>query len=70
MKKALENTQREIMQLMVSIAQNDRANSERQLEEIKTMILDGLDHTADDEELVKWGKFLKIVEELETKLPV
>lgn len=55
---------------MVSIAQKDQGNAERQIEEIKEMILEGLDYTADDEELVKWSKYFKIVEELESKLGV
>lgn len=68
MSKALESTQREIMQLMVSIAQKDRAKSMEKLVEIKEMILDGLDHTVDDEELVRWSRFLKIIGELELKI--
>ncbi|MBW3518502.1 hypothetical protein [Flavobacterium sp. NKUCC04_CG] len=70
MKNSLENTQKKIMHLMVSIAQKDQGNAERQIEEIKEMILEGLDYTADDEELVKWSKYFKIVEELESKLGV
>ncbi len=55
---------------MVCIAQKDQLNAVRQIEQIKEMILEGLDHTADDEEVVKWSKYLKIVEELESKLGV
>lgn len=70
MENTLESTQKHIMQLMVTIAQNDHQNAKIQLDEIREMILEGLDYTADDEELVKWSKFLKIVDELETKLTV
>lgn len=70
MENTLESAQIHIMQLMVTIAQNDHQNAKLQLDEIREMILEGLDHAAADEELVKWSKFLKIVDELETKLTV
>ncbi|GEM_PF-3045835 len=70
MENTLESTQKHIMQLMVTIAQNDHQNAKKQLEEIREMILEGLDHTAADEELVRWSKFSKIVDELESKLTV
>jgi len=65
---ALENTKGDIMQLMVSVAQADRLKAEVQIQEIRELIFEEMDITTDDEELVQWGKYLKIVAELEAKL--
>ncbi|MDR0195110.1 MAG: hypothetical protein LBI73_08285 [Myroides sp.] len=64
----IEEVQQQIMQLMVLIAQNKKSEVSTAIEKIEESINDGLDFAKTDEEVVHWGKFLKIVEELKLKL--
>lgn len=66
--KKLDELQREIMQLMVLMAKKDKIKSMSKIESIRGDLYDALDFTDNDDELVRIGKFLKIIEELEGKL--
>ncbi|SFJ58527.1 hypothetical protein [Myroides guanonis] len=66
--KKLDELQREIMQLMVLMAEKDKIKSMSKIESIRVDLYDALDFADNDDELVRIGKFLKIVEELEGKL--
>lgn len=66
--KKLEELQREIMQLIIIIADKKNSEAVAKIENIRLELHDALDFAESDEELVRIGKFLKIVEELEGKL--
>lgn len=66
--KKLDELQREIMQLMVLMAKKDKIKSMSKIENIRGDLYDVLDFADNDDELVRIGKFLKIIEELEGKL--
>lgn len=66
--KKLDELQRETMQLMVLMAEKDKIKSMSKIESIRVDLYDALDFADNDDELVRIGKFLKIVEELEGKL--
>lgn len=66
--KKLDELQREIMQLMVLMAKKDKIKSMSKIESIRGDLYDVLDFADNDDELVRIGKFLKIIEELEGKL--
>ncbi|WP_121964289.1 hypothetical protein [Myroides sp. N17-2] len=64
----IEEVQQQIMQLMVLIAQNKKSEASKAIENIEEAINEGLDFAQTDEEVVHWGKFLKIIEELKLKI--
>ncbi|MEC4051563.1 hypothetical protein VSP10_02055 [Myroides odoratimimus] len=64
----IEEVQQQIMQLMVLIAQNKKEEASVAVEKIEESINDGLDYAQTDDEVVRWGKFLKIIEELKQKI--
>lgn len=64
----IEEVQQQIMQSMVLIAQNKKSEASAAIEKIEEEINEGLDFAKTDEEVVHWGKFLRIVEELKQKL--
>ncbi|WP_025125217.1 hypothetical protein [Myroides odoratimimus] len=64
----IEEVQQQIMQLMVLIAQNKKEEASVAVEKIEESINDGLDYAQTDDEVVRWGKFLKIIEELKLKI--
>ncbi|MGL4582536.1 MAG: hypothetical protein ACRCVU_06090 [Flavobacterium sp.] len=64
----IEEVQQQIMQLMVLIAQNKKSEASKAIENIEEAINEGLDFAQTDEEVVHWGKFLKIIEELKLKV--
>ncbi|AJA68150.1 hypothetical protein HX045_10410 [Myroides odoratimimus] len=64
----IEEVQQQIMQLMVLIAQNKKEEASVAIEKIEESINDGLDYAQTDDEVVRWGKFLKIIEELKQKI--
>lgn len=66
--KKLDEIQREIMQLMVVLAEKDEIKAMSKIESLRIDLYDALDFADNDDELVRIGKFLKIVEELEGKL--
>ncbi|MDR0229980.1 MAG: hypothetical protein LBI72_13115 [Flavobacteriaceae bacterium] len=65
---SLAKVQEEIMTLMALIAQKRRDEAEIKIEQVFEIIHEGLDFSTNDEELVYWGKYLKIVEGLQHKL--
>ncbi|EKB02839.1 hypothetical protein HMPREF9711_02916 [Myroides odoratimimus CCUG 3837] len=64
----IEEVQQQIMQLMVLIAQNKKEEASVAVEKIEESINEGLDYAQTDDEVVRWGKFLKIIEELKQKI--
>lgn len=64
----LEVVKKEIMQLMVLVAQNKKEEAENSIEMLLEKINEGLDFAKSDEELINWSKFAKIVEELKQKI--
>ena len=64
----IEEVQQQIMQLMVLIAQNKKSEASKAIENIEEAINEGLDFAQTDEEVVHWGKFLKIIEQLKLKI--
>lgn len=64
----IEEIQQQIMQLMVLIAKNKKSEASSELEHIEERINEGLDFATTDEEVVHWGKFLKIIKELKQKI--
>lgn len=64
----LEAVKKEVMQLMVLIAQNKKEEAKELAESVLEMINEGLDFAATDEDLVQWGKLEKIVNELKGKI--
>lgn len=64
----IEEVQQQIMQLMVLIAQNKKSEASQAIENIEEVINEGLDFAQTDDEVVHWGKFLKIIEELKQKV--
>lgn len=64
----IEEVQQQIMQLMVLIAQNKKSEASKAIVNIEEAINDGLDFAQTDDEVVHWGKFLKIIEELKLKV--
>lgn len=64
----IEEVQQQIMQLMVLIAQNKKSEASQAIENIEEVINEGLDFAQTDDEVVHWGKFLKIIEELKLKV--
>ncbi len=64
----LEVVKKEIMQLMVLVAQNKKEEAENSIEKLLEKINEGLDFAKSDEELINWSKFAKIVEELKQKI--
>ena len=66
--KKLDEIQKDIMQLMVLLAEKDKTKAMLKIESIRVDLYDALDFADNDDELVRIGKFLKIVEELEGKL--
>ncbi|MDR2222347.1 MAG: hypothetical protein LBE34_06360 [Flavobacteriaceae bacterium] len=65
---SLAKVQEEIIGLMALIAQKKTEEAEVKIEQVIEVIHEGLDLCTNDEELVHWGKFLKIVEALQDKL--
>ncbi len=66
--KKLDELQREIMQLMIMMAEKNNPKTISKIEDIRFNLHNALDFAENDDELVRIGKFLKIVEELEGKL--
>lgn len=66
--KKLEKLQKEIMGVMTLIKGNNKSEARLGIERVRLELYDVLDFTDDDEDLVRAGKFLKIIEELESKL--
>ncbi len=66
--KKLDELQREIMQLMIMMAEKNNPKTISKIEDIRFNLHNALDFADNDDELVRIGKFLKIVEELEGKL--
>lgn len=64
----LEAVKKEVMQLMVLIAQNKKEEAKELAESVLEMINEGLDFAATDKDLVQWGKLEKIVNELKGKV--
>lgn len=64
----IEVVKKEIMQLMVLVAQNKKEEAKELAESVLEMINEGLDFAATDEDLVQWGKLEKIVNELKGKI--
>lgn len=66
--KKLEKLQKEIMEIMTLINGNKKSEAALSIERVRLALYEVLDFTDDDEDLVRAGKFLKIIEELESKL--
>lgn len=66
--KKLEKLQKEIMEIMTLIKGNKKSEAALSIERVRLALYEVLDFTDDDEDLVRAGKFLKIIEELESRL--
>lgn len=66
--KKLEKLQKEIMEIMTLINGNKKSEAALSIERVRLALYEVLDFTDDDEDLVRAGKFLKIIEELESRL--
>lgn len=63
-----EQLQRQIMAIMAQIAKGESQQALMKIETLKEIIYQILDTTTQDKELVVYGKYLKIIEELQSKL--
>ncbi|MHC5308510.1 hypothetical protein ACYSNM_00200 [Myroides sp. LJL116] len=63
-----EQVQRQIMAIMAQIAKGESQQALVKIETLKEIIYQVLDTTTQDKELAVYGKYLKIVEELQRKL--
>lgn len=65
---SLSKVKEEIMALMALVEQKKMDVAQVKVDAIVEMIHTGLDFAESDEDLVLWGKFLKIVEALQVKI--
>ena len=64
----MERLEQEVMQLLVWVAQKKTAEAKEKITLLREEIYEQLDFAQADEEIVRYGKFLKILEDLEKKI--
>lgn len=65
---SLSKVKEEIMALMVLVDQKKMDVAQNKIDEVIESIHTGLDFAETDDDIVLWGKFLKIVESLQAKV--
>ncbi len=64
----MEKLEQEVMQLLVLVAQKKSDEAIEKITILREDIYEQLDFAQADEEIVRYGKFLKILEDLENKI--
>lgn len=63
----IDDLQKQIMDLMVLLASNKIEESKSTSEQLRIDLNEALDHATTDQEVVRLGKFIAILDQLEVK---